>query len=439
MRPFIHIVVGLMLLAGLSGCFKTKEIFALNPDGSGKVFYQLTHAQMDTGMSFNMGNSEAKKDSPEDLAKKEAEKILKESSGIDAWKDVSWEVNELGEFTFKGTAYFPDINELKMGGNVKSSNHSVFKKTDQGISLVWSSSKKDSPQEDEPSQAMDEASIDLAVKKAKAEMAQAMGMLSGILPGMKEEVFFMLPGKIDTVNNFTKVKENLVKIVFDGKKLLRLMKTFSQDDAAIRQVVSQGGNAAKEGPPEDYMNKMLFGNEGNVEVTVSGDLSPVFDYATESMAAIEAYPGMCETLGIEMPKKLVPLPPVEGAVSGTIHGTPFALKEAYIQGDILHLRQGEEFFVDQGLVIFLFLKEDETLSGKTYQIDSSSRFGSPHIHMKYKVPEKKFPETEMFTDEYLMTLTFGEIDGSSISGEISLVLPDDMDSKVAGRFVAEIK
>jgi len=429
----------LMVLVALSGCFKTKQVVALNPDGSGKLFYQLSHGDRARSVQFTLGGDEQEKPSPEEMAKKEVESILKGSSGIDAWENVSYEVSEAGDFTFKGTAYFPDFNKLKSGGKLKTDNRAVFSKTATGVEILWGEGV-DEKGEDASSKVMsDQAAIDLAVTQAKSELKSSLPMLTGILTGMRNEVYYMLPGSIDSFTNFTKVKDNVVKVVVDGQDILRLMRDFTQDEEAIREAVVQGVNPLKDGPLDTFKNKHLFGDEGPVVASTSGDLKPIFDYPTKSAAALAAFPAMCDELGITVPKKLVLPDRIDGAVSGTIHGERFELQDAYVQSDVLHLRTGDEFFADQELVIFLFLKDGEELGGKTYEVTSGSAFGSPHVHMKYKLPDQNIPKSEMFMKGYAMKLSFGSRDGAVIPGEINLVLPDENESKVAGKFVAEIK
>ena len=72
-------------------------------------------------MAATFGDSNAKPTPPEKRVKKKVSEILKTSKGIDAWKDVSCQVGDNGEITFKGTAYFPDYNKMEIGGNMNNS------------------------------------------------------------------------------------------------------------------------------------------------------------------------------------------------------------------------------------------------------------------------------------------------------------------------------
>jgi hypothetical protein len=59
--------------------------------------------------------------------------------------------------------------------------------------------------------------------------------------------------------------------------------------------------------------------------------------------------------------------------------------------------------------------------------------------MKWKLEGKDVPETEMFTNNYVMRLEFGALENGKLPGKIYVCLPDKMKSFVGGRFVAEIK
>ena len=124
---------------------------------------------------------------------------------------------------------------------------------------------------------------------------------------------------------------------------------------------------------------------------------------------------------------------------GMINGEKFVSKSAELANGILTIRDGEDFFPDHAVMVFLFLKKDETPEGKSYNIGRTSGFGSPHIHMKWKPENSKVPKTKIFTKDYSMRLNLGTIKNGKLPGKIYLCLPDNMKSVVAGRFTAVVK
>ena len=125
--------------------------------------------------------------------------------------------------------------------------------------------------------------------------------------------------------------------------------------------------------------------------------------------------------------------------SGKIHGEDFTVENAKINAGILTLRQGEDFFADREVMIFLFLGKDEKPGGKTFHISKESNVSVPHIHMKWKEKNKNVPKTQIFIKDYVMRLELGTREGRKLPGKIYLALPDTLKSFVAGRFVAEFK
>ena len=125
----------------------------------------------------------------------------------------------------------------------------------------------------------------------------------------------------------------------------------------------------------------------------------------------------------------------EGAASGKIHGKEFLADAAQLQNGVLTLRQGEDFFPDLALTIFLFLKEGETVEGKKFRVTPKDGFGTPHVHVKWR--EKKgdsMPKSETIMKGYAMVLELGKKQRGKIPGKIYACLPDESRSFVAGAF-----
>jgi hypothetical protein len=134
------------------------------------------------------------------------------------------------------------------------------------------------------------------------------------------------------------------------------------------------------------------------------------------------------------------LAPIPGApAQGEVNGVRFAVRKAYVENGILHLRQGEDFFADQEFVVFMFLDQGRRLDDLKFNVAGEGELGDPHVHLRYKVPNKSLPETEMFMRGYEMWLEFGKQTGNSITGRIHLRLPTKVKSYVVGTFDAEIK
>ncbi|MEE8299763.1 MAG: DUF898 family protein [Desulfatiglandales bacterium] len=148
-------------------------------------------------------------------------------------------------------------------------------------------------------------------------------------------------------------------------------------------------------------------------------------------------PGKTPSPGQRMDLKDLHIP--ESIASGKIHGEDFTVENAKINAGILTLRQGEGFFADREVIIFLFLREGEKPDGRTFHVSKESNVSVPHIHMKWKEKNGDVPETEMFIKDYVMRLELGTREEGKLPGRIYLALPDTLKSFLAGKFDVEIK
>ncbi len=125
----------------------------------------------------------------------------------------------------------------------------------------------------------------------------------------------------------------------------------------------------------------------------------------------------------------------DAPVAGKIHGQPFKLEKVQLQGNVLELRQGKDFFPDLALNIFLTVKDGESLEGKTIRVTNKDGFRSPQIHKQYRAkPGEGLPETEFITEKYAMLLQFGKAQNGALVGKIFVSLPDKAQSFIAGTF-----
>lgn len=107
-------------LTPIIGCIEEKNEFTINPDGSGKVVCEATFQPVDIKM---MGDEPS---DPQTQLREAVEEILEESSGVDTWKDISYKLTDDGKIYFKGTAFFPDINNLNIDSAGLSSDMKLY-------------------------------------------------------------------------------------------------------------------------------------------------------------------------------------------------------------------------------------------------------------------------------------------------------------------------
>jgi hypothetical protein len=128
----------------------------------------------------------------------------------------------------------------------------------------------------------------------------------------------------------------------------------------------------------------------------------------------------------------------DAKASGKIRDVDFVLDKAELENGVLTLRQGKDFFPDAAVKVWLFLKDEETVEGKSFRITPNKGFGGPHLELNWKPKGQKgqpFPKSEtFFSDKYAMILEFGKAKGNVIPGTIYLCVADELKSCVAGTF-----
>ena len=127
----------------------------------------------------------------------------------------------------------------------------------------------------------------------------------------------------------------------------------------------------------------------------------------------------------------------ETTVAGRIHGSGFLCEKTILQGGRLSLLQGKASPWDLAVVVNLFARQGEELSGKTVQIPSD-RPRAPHVVLRWK-DEQQQSKSDTISSGYALNLVSGEATNGHMAGKIYICLPDETKSFVAGTFDAEIR
>ncbi|MFP4039295.1 MAG: TM2 domain-containing protein [Desulfosudaceae bacterium] len=141
------------------------------------------------------------------------------------------------------------------------------------------------------------------------------------------------------------------------------------------------------------------------------------------------------------PDQAGPASPQPGQASGKIRGLDFTVEQASVQNQagVLDLKQGEDSFADQEIIIFLFLNQ-ESVSEKTFDISpDDDTISRPHIHLRWRTEESGPPQSSVIMNDYTLRLTFDRIIDDSVKGHIDLTIPGDRETYVRGDFTAIIK
>ena len=276
----------------LFGCYETKLDYTLNPDGSGKVVVEVKSASM-MDMNQTAGGASLAKD------------VLKNSAGIETWKDIEFKKTDDGKNYFKGTAYFADISKVRFK-NISMMDSLNFYKDAQGNLILEMNNDNKADQKIEQKSNLSKEELDKTVNEQKTQFQQMRPMLSAFLATMKTEITFQIPGKLEKTTNFKKDKDGKLLLTLEGEKFLNVLDKVMADEAWWRQQILAGSDM-KKNPPSGYeINEQLFGEKGPVRATFKGKFKPLFDYVGEMSEAQTGYDGMIAALGLKEEAAITP-------------------------------------------------------------------------------------------------------------------------------------
>ena len=124
---------------------------------------------------------------------------------------------------------------------------------------------------------------------------------------------------------------------------------------------------------------------------------------------------------------------------GEIHGKPFVVESSSIENGVLSLRLGKDVSADLEAKVILFTPPWEVPVGKKFNIKNASGTNLPQIVLAWKEPGQSAPAEQKFSEKYNLVLELGQEKDNKLPGKISLSLPDEVKSHIAGTFEADIK
>ena len=313
-------VVGAVLAASAlaAGCFEGKADLALNPDGTGKIVGDLTFTleppwtgpKRQTPARSSASASPAPAPAPEEEAKPPEEQmkevvynILKRSSGIDAWKDISFELVASRRVHFKGTAYFKNLSKVRIYPDTGRTAISFAGDGGNGMMLVLSSPKEAA---ETPAKSGRERPAEELTKRLKEERDKyqpVRGTLALRVSGLKCNLAFNTPGTPTEVRGLDQ-NGPVLSFGTDSTKLMQSLDAMMADNTTLRRMVASGERLASTGGQfEAALEKRFFsGPKGECWARILGPFTPRFDYAAEADAARKAQNEMLATLGLEKPR-----------------------------------------------------------------------------------------------------------------------------------------
>ena len=264
----------------LSGCFEMDEEVTLNPDGSGKMTVEAVFQDINLNLS-----GETEQD-PQEKLQSTISQLVEQSKGIDAWKEVSYRVQDDGRIYFKGTGYFKDINAVDLHNlGVVEFNYAKDRQG-QWVLKLGGENESEKQAVSKPATLTDEE-VQKKVTKTKMEYQHSMGMMRPMLENLSHTVAVHLPAKVQSGSGTYQTRgDGAVTFALEGKTLLSEIDKRMTDDVRLAEQIRASSNPMKDAPIQP------------VTLTLAPTANPQFSYAKEVAAARNAYQQLQKDLGI---------------------------------------------------------------------------------------------------------------------------------------------
>lgn len=265
----------------LTGCLEQNQKFILNPDGSGKLVVETT---LDTSMTAALGGGAA----GADMGKQIAMQLLRGTEGVEVWADLT-HTTDGPKTTIKGTAYFPDINKVKMSGgeNARGVSAGTLVSTKEGDAWTIATSLGEAPQPPAATPKPSAADISTSIQQAKTQWEAGKALIAPMLESAKVTTTVQVGGTIKETVGFAKEGDDTGTLSFTGKNIVSLLDEVMSDTKALEDLISSSGGASALSDPR-HMQKLLMesltGGKGLPLVKATPG-KPVFDYKAEAAKA----------------------------------------------------------------------------------------------------------------------------------------------------------
>lgn len=263
----------------LTACYEADDEFTINADGSGKLsFVRIIKVMGD----------------PDEMLRMTVANIVKKWQGVEAWKDISFELQDDGRGRIKGTAYFPDIRKFSDSEDIDALKGVSFTRSgDQGLRIVLGEPAAEPAKSGDPGTAAETAvlsgdELKKAIREKRAEYQAQKPMMEAVLNDLRIERRFRLPGKITKLNALQKQSDSVARYSLDGAKLLQAMDQAMMDDKFMSVSIHAGTGQESEVSIPPGLKEKMFGEPGPAAIEVGGELKDLFDYKSEVRTAMSA-------------------------------------------------------------------------------------------------------------------------------------------------------
>ncbi|MCD4779809.1 MAG: hypothetical protein K8S27_04580 [Candidatus Omnitrophica bacterium] len=262
---------GLVLAAFmLSGCFESNQHYTINPDGSGKLQFEVSYNKKDYVHTSSIDL--------EGIILKLKDKSL----GITHWHDIFFEDKGEGPSLLSGTAYFDNINNVSLpidGLSLDPYKIQFRIEKGQGILEILDPRVKTLKKLTLPEERTQEL-----LMEDKQQFEGIKSLIESTIGKVKMTILFSLPGDVVGVSNMIKKEDNQVFVQFDGHDFFQSAQTVLQDDDWWLRHIKVGIDVYEEGPlgDEDLTN-VILGSKSDISASIENISGPLLDCQKELM------------------------------------------------------------------------------------------------------------------------------------------------------------
>jgi hypothetical protein len=294
-------------LASLAGCFESKQIITLNPDGSGRTEFDTVTVivplppEIDEGAAGDddktkpAAATQSAQAGSQTACRRHLEGVINADCHVEAWANLNYEAVRADRCRLTGTVYYANVFVADLLG-IGQFKTTWLKDGNSMLLTVELGEDRPASKPAEPEISPERAAEILAERRREhaSNAASRARFLSRILI----DATYILPGKLEQVDIFEKTERGGVRLVITGKMMLDTMDRIMADEALMLACIKQGKDPMKDSA---VLLEKMFGKKGPIQARVGGELAPLFDYKAEVEKAKADAPAMYKALGISPP------------------------------------------------------------------------------------------------------------------------------------------
>jgi hypothetical protein len=216
------------------------------------------------------------------------------SAGVDAWKGVEY---RLGGTRFRGTAYFRDVADLKLGGKIFCLNPK-YDRTPTGQLAVTIALPNDKGEIEFEEERASRESLDVSEEEFRHEVRRPRDLYEdgrthvvAAYAAMNIRSVFQLPGEPREVSGFLRRQDGWLEVSVYGQASVAALDGIVASDELLREHLLLERSRADDRQARVFLSGDVLERLRACRAVLEGPRQPLFDYETE---VEEARSGMKE-------------------------------------------------------------------------------------------------------------------------------------------------